>query len=545
MKYDVFISYSRKDIEEVKRFIEYMKQRIPSLTYWFDITGIESGDEFDDRIVSAIDNSAYLIFFISDNSIASRYVKKEVMYANNTKKKILPILLKDAQLKKWVLFDFGRIDCINSTDNNQVEKILKNLSNWTDKELLDGNTSQKERIPSREPERDVVAEKPINREYKIVQANGIKFKMIKVDGGRFDMGAENSAYDESPVHNVTLSDYYMAETPVTQELWNTVMGNNPSYFKNKDFPVEEVSWVNCIEFIKKLNSITGKELRLPTEAEWEYAARGGKYAKGCIYSGSNDINQVAWWAGNSENTTHMVKTKLPNELGIYDMSGNVWEWCNDNSAPYSNESVTNPQGPSKESSKVQRGGCWDGHLFANKDSCKVTYRSSDSKIYSSKRIGLRLAMSASNMPVPKETKILPNIFKLTIADKDIHMLLSANKEYYIGNILDKNAKFNWLKENSKISAKDAMIAGATITGLTVTPILTLCAALLYWLFKPDKDKKNDEVIIDENFCNAISGDYKFSIPNADELKDVIESEKSHCFVLRLGENPQLNEVLSK
>lgn len=386
-------------------------------------------------------------------------------------------------------------------------------------------------------------EKPLTMEYKIIQAKGVEFKMIKVDGGTFDMGSENSNDDEKPVHKVTLSDYYIAETPVTQELWCAIMEKNPSYFKNVDFPVERVSWDDCIEFIKELNLITGAELRLPTEAEWEYAARGGKYGKGCLYSGNDDINQVAWWAENSENTTHVVKTKLPNELGVYDMSGNVWEWCNDNFALYVNESVTNPQGPIKETYKVQRGGCWDGQLFANKDSCKVTYRSSDLKTYSSKRIGLRLAMGSSDLRVREKKEIMPNAFKLTIAGKDIYMLLSANKKYYIGNILDSNSQFKWLSTNSEISVEDAMMVGAIITGIVVAPILTLCVAILKWIFKSEKDKSDDEIVVDENFCKAISGEYKFSIPNVEELEDVVESEKSHCFVLRLSDNPKLKELL--
>ncbi len=193
---------------------------------------------------------------------------------------------------------------------------------------------------------------------------GVEFKMIKVEGGTFSMGATSEqgsdAYDsEKPVHSVTLSDYYIGETEVTQELWEAVMGSNPSEFKgNNQRPVESVSWNDCQEFIKKLNRLTGKEFRLPTEAEWEYAARGGKYSRGYKYSGSNNSDEVAWYDSNSGSKTHPVKTKKDNELGLYDMSGNVWEWCNDWWGCYQSNSQTNPTGPSEGGNRVLRGGGW-------------------------------------------------------------------------------------------------------------------------------------------------------------------------------------------
>ena len=193
---------------------------------------------------------------------------------------------------------------------------------------------------------------------------GVEFKMIKVEGGTFSMGATSEQeYDafscEKPVHSVTLSDYYIGETEVTQELWEAVMGSNPSYFEgDNQRPVENVSWNDCQKFIKKLNRLTGKEFRLPTEAEWEYAARGGKYSRGYKYSGSNDADEVAWYDSNSGSKTHPVKTKKDNELGLYDMSGNVWEWCNDWWGCYQSNSQTNPTGPSEGESRVLRGGGW-------------------------------------------------------------------------------------------------------------------------------------------------------------------------------------------
>ena len=193
---------------------------------------------------------------------------------------------------------------------------------------------------------------------------GVEFKMIKVEGGTFSMGATSEQGgdaddDEKPVHSVTLSDYYIGETEVTQELWEAVMGSNHSRFKgNNQRPVESVSWKDCQKFIKELNRLTGKKFRLPTEAEWEYAARGGKYSRGYKYSGSNNADEVAWYDSNSGSKTHPVKTKKDNELGLYDMSGNVWEWCNDWWGCYQSNSQTNPTGPSEGESRVLRGGGW-------------------------------------------------------------------------------------------------------------------------------------------------------------------------------------------
>ena len=177
-----------------------------------------------------------------------------------------------------------------------------------------------------------------DREFEV---NGVKFKMIAVEGGSFMMGATSGQGDdanenEKPAHKVIVDDFLIGETEVTQELWFAVMGNNPSHFKYSegDYPVENVSWYDVQEFIKKLNEITGVQFRLPFEAEWEYAARGGKKSTDKKYSGSDDVDEVAWYGDNSGGTTHAVATKKANELGIYDMSGNVWEWCEGHSADY-------------------------------------------------------------------------------------------------------------------------------------------------------------------------------------------------------------------
>lgn len=224
-------------------------------------------------------------------------------------------------------------------------------------------------------------------------ANGVSFKMIRVEGGTFTMGAtteqgSDAGDDEKPAHQVTLSTYYIAETEVTQELWEAVMDSNPSDFKGTNRPVEQVCWNDCKAFISKLNSLTGKNFRLPTEAEWEFAARGGNKTQGYKYSGSNSLGNVAWYTDNSGNETHPVKQKSPNELGLYDMSGNVWEWCQDWYGSYSSSSQTNPTGASSGSYRVIRGGGWSDSAWY----CRVSGRGGNPPGHRGSYLGLRLVL---------------------------------------------------------------------------------------------------------------------------------------------------------
>ena len=192
-------------------------------------------------------------------------------------------------------------------------------------------------------------------------------EMAYVRGGTFLMGCtpeyEDDCYDyEEPAQLATVGDFYIGKYEVTQAQWKAVMGNNPSDFKGDDLPVENVSWNDAREFIQKLNAATGKEFRLPTEIEWEYAARGGRHSRGYKYSGSNNVEDVAWYESNAENKTHPVGTKKANELGIYDMSGNVWEWM---SNLYENNNDGNPRtntaGKGEGSFRMIRGGGWGSY----------------------------------------------------------------------------------------------------------------------------------------------------------------------------------------
>ena len=235
---------------------------------------------------------------------------------------------------------------------------------------------------------------------------GVEFTMIAVEGGTFTMGATpeqgSDAEDwEKPTHQVTLSSYYIGETEVTQALWQAVMGKTVSqiaseisretYGVGDNYPMYYISWNDCQKFIKKLNSLTGKNFRLPTEAEWEYAARGGNKSRGYKYSGSDNVDNVAWYKENSDDKTHPVKSKQANELGIYDMSGNVQEWCQDWYGFYDRIVQTNPIGPVMGEFRVIRGGNWEENVEVN---CQTWSRGclvpSDRRNY----LGFRLVLSA-------------------------------------------------------------------------------------------------------------------------------------------------------
>ncbi len=232
--------------------------------------------------------------------------------------------------------------------------------------------------------------------------NGVTFNMVEVEGGTFQMGAtpeqgENANDNEKPVHQVTLSGFNIGQTEVTQELWQAVMGTNPSKFNdNVNKPVETISWEDCQTFIARLNELTGQNFRLPTEAEWEFAARGGMKSQGYKYSGSDDLNEIAWYNYNAyavgssspDYGTHSVSTKAANELGLYDMTGNVWEWCQDWSGDYSDADQINPTGPEMGTNRVIRGGGWTNYPSLLRVAARTGYKPG----FIGNFIGFRLAL---------------------------------------------------------------------------------------------------------------------------------------------------------
>ncbi len=247
------------------------------------------------------------------------------------------------------------------------------------------------------------------RQLTLITANEVSFNMVFVQGGTFTMGSTDTdklaGNDEKPQHQVTVSDFYIGETVVTQALWYAVMGQKPTaegsqwseeFGLGDNYPAYFISWNDCQAFIDSLNKLTGKTFRMPTEAEWEYAARGGNKSQGYLFSGSNELDDVAWHAGNiGENPTtyyglHEVGTRVANELGLYDMSGNVWEWCSDwdSKTYYTEEAQTNPTGPETGTQRAMRGGC-SGNGEQN---CRVSERMRNYPAEPAAVIGLRLAL---------------------------------------------------------------------------------------------------------------------------------------------------------
>lgn len=292
--------------------------------------------------------------------------------------------------KPLVIFEFN--------PQHNVEKILqKTLQRVTPTQKIEGRTiwiptgSIGDFWSALNPSMNLITgrDKAIAEDKNLkFRVRDVEFEMVYVEGGTFLMGAQSdnpneenydsdAKIDEKPVHSVTLNDFYMGKFEVTQALWQAVMGNNnnPSQFIGDKLPVDNVSWEDCQKFIIELNKICVSQLgekhfSLPTEAEWEYAARGGNKSGGFKYSGSNDIGDVAWYGINSGWKAHPVGTKQSNELGLYDMSGNVWEWCQDGHDSYSNGSHTDPIGPSTGLFFVYRGGGWS----SNARDCCVSYR---------------------------------------------------------------------------------------------------------------------------------------------------------------------------
>ena len=298
--------------------------------------------------------------------------------------------------------------------NSEIDAISKKLTAANDELIsvskdFDKKSKETESIvlENKQLESDMISlkEENLNLNLKLdsLSKSNIEIEMVFVEGGTFQMGSNSGNGDEEPVHSVTLSSFNIGKFEVTQAQWKAVMGNNPSNFSGCDnCPIEQVSWNDVQDFIRKLNAQTGKNYRLPTEAEWEYAARGGKQSRGYTYSGSNDLSSVAWHnsgtivggviyhSGNSGGVTHTVGGKQANELGIYDMIGNVWEWCSDWYDKYNSYNQTNPTGASEGDYRVLRGGSWD----LNADLCRSSIRNRSSPDGSSSVLGFRLVLPA-------------------------------------------------------------------------------------------------------------------------------------------------------
>ena len=511
-KYDVFISYSRKDSFDVDKICQTL--RMHQITYFKDTKEIYGGAEFFDELAAAIKSSDVFLYIGSINSYESKFTPKEVGFAINEKKaiNIIPYIIDENPLPDNLKFAFADINIrykkqhdidviicdikekiprlkklyINSACN-EVDNIkycphyLEGLANYQFAEMcfygdyegpsierqismaanarfaeirgfsnrakwlynniisqdddfkyrlqrfLSNNPIsqeiQSELIIDEDRRQDIIKKikggipihsisfideidedcilksdniSPKNQKLSIksVSFDNYDIHLVRVEGGNYKMGASfregGDAEDEQIIHQVTLSDFYISIVPVTQLLWRLVMGNNPSNLKSDKHPVESVSWNDCLNFIQKLNQRTNLKFRLPTEAEWEYAAKGGLLGRhnSYKYSGSNNPYNVSWNKENSNNYIHDVATKCSNELGLYDMNGNVWEWCDDWYGPYEKDSQINPKGPDIGEKKIIRGGSF---MSVAKDT-RNTIRESEYPYEKSVDIGFRLVL---------------------------------------------------------------------------------------------------------------------------------------------------------
>lgn len=469
MEYDIFVSYSRKDTDQVQEVVGKLTDQ--GFNVWIDRDGIESGDAFKSVIVKAIKNSKIFLFFSSATANESPWTVKEVNMAVFLKKTIIPIKLDDTIYNDSLLFDLVGLDYITyyNTPNHGIRELTKAIMKHLGKPGIDVKKIKEEikvlendgaqlYAQQRRLLDDIIAKKRLMGENsltcpvcgtkndvsspfcptcgwtpipfqskkmdekrlavarKLWESRGkettvieeaprqtlpqpimeLIHDMVKVEGGTFMMGGtreqgEDAFDDEKPAHKVTLSTFFIGRYPITQDQWEAVMGVNPSYFKGEKLPVEKVSWFDCQEFAKKLSEMTGRHFRLPTEAEWEYAARGGKKGKRYKYSGGNILNQVGWYNENSGGISHDVGQKSPNELGIYDMSGNIWEWVQDWKGDYTEDDQVNPKGPETGIERVCRGGGWNREI----DRARVSYRGDDQATLQYCSLGLRIALEES------------------------------------------------------------------------------------------------------------------------------------------------------
>ena len=416
MANEVFISYSRKDYEKVKA----VKDEIDSLVgidCWMDLDGIESGEWFKKVIISAINRHDTLLFMLTPNSMNSPFAMKELGFAAKKGKRIVLVDLENTQLNDDFIFDYSDKDNIDWNDPLQHGKLINNLKTWFPiryKQEIENTEISAENSNSV----NVVSGDTIT-----VRVGNIQFDMICVEGGTLEIGATReqkpfAGNNEYPAHSVNLPTFYIGQFPVTQNLWEKVMGYNHSYnqqsekelvfdlerkkvqaavmnamnptassINNMDtdyghYPVENLSYNEAIQFVRRLSELTDLKFDLPTEEEWEYAARGGQKSRHYRYAGSNNIEDVAWYRNNSSLRTHPVGEKQANELGIYDMSGNVWEWTKSKAHSYGED--VSPD----NKMLIRRGG---SAIHVDKN-CRVSFRYETKRSKHNMGSGLRVVI---------------------------------------------------------------------------------------------------------------------------------------------------------
>lgn len=394
----IFISYKREDKQRVFELKDYIEKET-KIPCWIDIDGIESDAQFANVIINAINQSEVFLFMYShSHTLITNYENdwsiREINFAQRKGKRIVFINIDGTPLTDWFSLIFGTKQQVDGQSTKEMSKLVKDINQW----LINDN-----RIIS--PQYNIFnldnsTRTPQKIEKKQFRLFGLSFNMIRIQRGSFFMGTVvpytnqevtiDFKEDIPGSHPVILTkDYYIGEVPVTQRFWSLVMNDNPSRFINDDNPVDSVSWNSCQDFIERLNFMMGVKFRLPSESEWEFAARGGIMSHNYRYSGSNKLEDVAWYKDNSHFTTHPVKEKRANELGLFDMSGNVWEWCIDYYSDFVRDVQYDPIGPPNGIHHVYKGGCW-----CEDEDCRVTMRRAGLPDFSSYGgLGFRLAMT--------------------------------------------------------------------------------------------------------------------------------------------------------
>lgn len=419
----IFISYKRVDKEKVFLIVDRIQNDLNE-TCWMDIDEIESDAQFASVIINAIDEASVFLFMYSKahtiiDNYATDWTIRELNYAQERKKRIVFINIDDIPLSNWFIFMFPQKQQVRAKTESEIEKLIRDLSHWL--KIKEGQTIKrvnegKGPSPHTTPQSSVRLsqnndDKNTHLDYTVL---GVPFSMIKVTDRTF-----------------------LGETPVTQLLWCAIMQDNPSRFKGESHPVDSVSWNDCQLFINRVNNLTKMHFRLPTEDEWEYAALGGSQSRNFLYSGSNILDEVAWNLENSENTTHPVKQKKANELGLYDMSGNVWEWCEDEIEEFVDMSQL-LAGQIPRMFRIYKGGCW-----CETENCKPTaHKAGPPNFKSHGGLGLRLALT-------KDDVGLNNYHcKLTLLHKDsVESALFSPNGKLIASASDDNTLCIWDAEN--------------------------------------------------------------------------------------------------
>jgi len=402
LAHDVFISHSAKDKAVADAVCATLEGA--GIRCWMAPRDILPSADWGASIIDAIEGSRLMVLIFSSHSNQSEQVKREIQNAVQEGVAILPLRIEDVPLTKSLRYFLSSVHWLDAL-TPPLEAHLKGMCAQI--QALLGVPSSKKVAEAAVPPADLPDARPAigarirerggdsTKELTLDLGRGVQIRFVLIPAGKFLMGSPDREKarlsNEGPQLEVTISkQFYMGVYEVTQEQYEAVMGTNPSGFKGSKFPVEQVSWDDAVEFCKKLSVKTGKTVRLPTEAEWEYACRAGSNARFCFGDDDSELGGYAWYGDNSDGKTHPVGEKKPNVFGLYDMHGNILEWCRDWYAK-SYESPTNvdPIGPDSGTDRVLRGGCW-GVIPAL---CRSAFRNARTPKIRSFNFGFRVVVS--------------------------------------------------------------------------------------------------------------------------------------------------------